>query len=231
MNLRPLIVFAASLHLGHPAPAQEVLADDFRADLRHWAVEQMPGGRVTVKDGAMVIEDVAGCTVWFRTKLTAPVEIVYEATVVSAGGPFDRVSDLNCFWMAQDPRPPADAAPFSPGHARTGKFSDYNPLLTYYVGYGGNTNSTTRFRRYDGNIERPLLPEHDLSGPKILLKENHPYRIRLVARDGLAEFWRDGEKIFSFRDPAPLTSGWFAFRTVKSHLVIRNFRVTKLAPN
>jgi hypothetical protein len=203
--------------------------DDLHHGLGAWAVEQMPGGTVAVRDGALVIEDAAGCTVWFREKLTAPVEISYEVTVISAGGPHDRVSDMNCFWMASDPRPPA-GPPFAAGHARTGKFSDYDSLLTYYVGYGGNTNSTTRFRRYDATPARPLLPEHDLRDKKFLLEPNRPYRIRLVARNGVAEFWRDGEKIFSFRDPTPLTSGWFAFRTVTSHLVIRNFRVTSPAP-
>ncbi len=189
----------------------------------------MPGGSVTTRDGALVIEDAGGCSVWFREKLTAPVEISYEATVVVAGGARDRLSDLNCFWMARDPRS-ADTPPFASPHARTGKFSDYDSLLTYYVGYGGNTNSTTRFRRYDGTAARPLLPEHDLSEKKFLLEPNRPYRIRLVARDGVAEFWRDGEKIFTFRDPTPLTSGWFAIRTVKSHLEIRNLRIGKPAP-
>ena len=194
------------------------------SDLRHWAVEQMPGGTVTVRDDALVIDDVAGCTVWLREKLTAPVIITYEATVVSRGAPNDRVSDLNCFWMARDPRND-DGCPFAPGHGRSGKFADYDSLLTYYVGYGGNTNSTTRFRRYDGTAARPLLPEHDLSDRRFLLEANRSYRIKLVVRDGVAEFWRDGEKIFTYRDPAPLNAGWFAFRTVKSHLEIRHFRV------
>lgn len=192
--------------------------------MENWVVEQMPGGTVRVDGDALVIEDAAGCTVWYRPKLTAPVEISYDATAVSRGGPNDRVSDLNCFWMAQDPAAP-DQCPFGAGHDRSGKFADYDTLLTYYVGYGGNTNSTTRFRRYDGTAARPLLPEHDLSQAQFLLKPNQTYRIRLVAHDGVAEYWRDGEKIFTFRDPAPLTSGWFAFRTVKSHLEIRNFKV------
>ena len=196
------------------------------ANLSAWSVEQMPGGTVTTRDGVLVIEDAAGATVWFRQKLTAPVAISYEVTVVSAGGPQDRLSDLNCFWMANDPRadgsspPPYDRVP-----ARTGKFSDYDSLHTYYVGYGGNENTTTRFRRYDGTAARPLLPEHDLRTPPFLLKANHTYHIRVVARDGVAEYWRDGERVFTFRDPVPLTSGWFGFRTVHSHLEIRNFRV------
>ncbi len=217
-----LVSFGLAPLLPGPAAASDkaTAAASPTASLQAWAVEQRPGGTVTTKDGALVLEDAGGCTVWYREKLTAPVEITYDVTVVSRGGPHDRVSDLNCFWMAQDPRSPA--APFAPGQARSGKFSDYNSLHTYYVGYGGNNNSTTRFRRYDGNDERPLLPEHDLSDKKLLLEGNRTYHLRLVARDGVAEFWRDGEKIFAFRDPAPLTSGWFAIRTVRSHLVVRN---------
>ncbi len=187
----------------------------------NWRIEQMPGGHVAIHDDNSVeIEDFAGCTVWLREKLTAPVEISYEVTVVARGGPHDRVSDVNCFWMAVDPRAP-DGCPFGTGHRRTGKFSDYDSLFTYYVGMGGNENTTTRFRRYDGTAARPLLPEHDLQEKRFLLEPNRTYHIRLVARDGVAEFWRDGEKLFSFRDPAPLTSGWFALRTVKSHLIVR----------
>ncbi|MEO6244573.1 MAG: DUF6250 domain-containing protein, partial [Opitutaceae bacterium] len=192
---------------------------------QNWAVEQLPGGTTIVKDGALEISDVAGCTVWYREKLTAPVEISYEVTVVAKGGPHDRVSDLNCFWMAVDSR--QAGAPFTSDPRRTGKFSDYDSLLTYYVGYGGNNNSTTRFRRYDGSAARPLLPEHDLSDQQFLLEGNRTYRIRLVARDGVAEYWRDGERIFSFRDPSPLAEGWFALRTVRSHLVVKNLVIKR----
>lgn len=189
-------------------------------DLSFWSVEQQPGGTVTVQDGALVIEDAAGCTVWFRQKLRAPVEISYEVTAVSRGGPHDRVSDVNCFWMASDPRSP-ETVPAG----RSGKFADYDSLRTYYVGMGGWNNTKTRFRRYAGEGVKPLLPEHDLSEPQFLLEPNKTYRIKLVARDGVAEFWRNGEKIFSFSDPEPLTSGWFGVRTVKSHLEIRNLRI------
>ncbi len=190
------------------------------ADLSHWAIEQQPGGTVIVRDGALIIEDAAGCTAWLRQKLTAPVEITYEVTVVSRGGPHDRVSDVNCFWMATDPQNP-DTLPAG----RSGKFADYDELATYYVGMGGNENTTTRFRRYAGDGTKPLRPEHDLRDKQFLLEPNRTYRIKLVAADGQAEFWRDGEKILSFTDPSPLTSGWFAIRTVKSHLEIRNLRI------
>jgi hypothetical protein len=190
------------------------------ASLDNWIVEQMPGGRVVTRGDALIIEDARGCTAWFRQPLVAPVEITYDVTVVS------RVSDVNCFWMASDPKSPHALPP-----ARSGRFADYDSLQTYYVGMGGHNNTATRFRRYAGDGTKPLLPEHDLSEKRFLLTPNQTYRIRLVARDGVAEFWRNGEKIFSFTDPAPLTRGWFGLRTVNSHLEIRNFRVVSGIPS
>ena len=192
-------------------------------DLRSWAIEQMAGGTVQVRNGAIEIQDKAGCTLWWREKLTAPVVITYKVTALSGGEPTYRVSDVNCFWMAQE-RGSTDA-PFVGAHARSGRFAEYDTLLTYYVGYGGNNNTTTRFRRYDGTAARPLRPEHDLAAPRFLLEPNRTYRIRLVARGGRAEFWRDDELIFSFDDPSPLASGWFAIRTVRSHLRIEDLRI------
>lgn len=209
-----------------PVPTGAPVAlDDFSTDQGRWVVEQMPGGKVTIGGGALAIEDAAGCTVWWRDKLTAPVVISYEATVVDAGGPHDRVSDLNCFWMASDPRNPDLLAP---GHGRTGKFETYDALRTYYVGQGGNTNTTTRFRRYAGGGPKPLRPEHDRQEPAVLLKGNQPYRITLMAlADGTVRYYRDAELIFEFKDPAPLREGWFGIRTVRSHLRIRDFKISR----
>jgi|UniRef100_UPI00404AE07D hypothetical protein len=209
-------------------PVHACLAEvvPFTTDLTEWLVEQMPGGRVYPADHALVIEDIGGCTVWYRHALSAPMEITFEAKVVMQGGPHDRLSDLNCFWMATAPTEPDGLMAAST--KRTGLFGDYDTLATYYVGYGGNDNSTTRFRRYTGTGDRPLLPEHDLGDAAHLLVPNHVYQIKLVARAGRAEYWRNGELIFAYDDPTPLTQGYFGFRTVKSHLVIRNFKVTPL---
>ena len=217
---KAVVMAAAFLSAPVPVGANE-------PGLAAWQAEQMPGGTVAWRGGGLVIEDVGGSTIWWREKLTAPVEISFEATVVMAGGPRDRVSDLNCFWMAVDPR--SGDAPFAGGLARSGKFSDYDSLFTYYVGYGGNNNTTTRFRRYDGTAARPLLPEHDLGEPRVLLEGNRTYKIRLVAKNGRAEFYRDAELIFTFIDPQPLKAGWFAIRTVRSHLVIKNVVIRKPA--
>ena len=86
----------------------EILYQDTLDDASHWVVEQMPGGSASVKDGILEIDDAKGCTVWFKEKLSGPILIEYEATMIQAGGPNDNARDLNCFWMAVDPKYPTD---------------------------------------------------------------------------------------------------------------------------
>jgi hypothetical protein len=112
---------------------------------------------------------------------------------------------------------------------RSGKFSEYNPLFTYYVGLGGNGNTTTRFRRYVGDaIDRPLLPQNDLHAKTDLLIPNKSQLLQLVACDNLIQYYRDGHRLFEMQDPQPYTSGWFGFRTTKSHVQFRSFKVFRL---
>lgn len=197
-------------------------AEPFPDDLAGWVVEQQPGGTVTARDGVLVIDDAAGCTVWRREPLRAPVRIRFVATVT--GGEGRRVSDLNFFWMASDPRAPEDF--FSPAAGRTGLFATYDGLRAYYVGCGGNGNTTTRFRRYDGTGARPLRPEHDRQEPEALLEGGRAYRIEItVDAAGRTTWARDGVVWFTFDDPEPLREGRFGFRTVWSRIEIRDFVV------
>ena len=215
-----LLWLGLSLPAAEPARAagEKLYADDFRHGLSDWIVEQQPGGNVTADQGRLVIDDASGCTVWLRRRLSAPVLITYTACVRSTG----RVSDLNCFWMASDPARPDDL--FARG--RDGKFVSYDTLRTYYVGCGGNNNTTTRFRRYDGTGARPLLPQHDLSAPEFLLQPDHEYHVALlVTAEGRVQFIRDGTVVFDWTDREPLRSGWFGFRTVNSRIEFGDFEV------
>jgi hypothetical protein len=234
-RIRP-IFFALACLLASAVHAQEktggprftvgelLFSDDF-ADTSRWSVELEKGGTVTARGSELVIDVPGGCTVWFKPLIEGPVMIEYEATVVGAGGPNDRVSDLNCFWMARDARSPEDIF----ATKRSGKFSDYDQLKTYYVGFGGNSNKTTRFRRYIGEkSNRPLLPEHDLGDAKDLITPNVSQKLRLVACGPLIQFYRDGRRLFEMNDAAPYTGGWFAFRTVSNHMTIRKFRVYRI---
>jgi Domain of unknown function (DUF6250) len=222
----------ASLLLASPPDppftvGQRLFNDDFRVGMARWFAELEKPGTVQARGGILAIDAPAGCTVWFRPELNSPVMIQYEARMVSAGGPNDRVSDLNAFWMATDVRSPDEMFAIM----RSGKFNDYNQLRTYYVGQGGNSNTTTRFRRYIGNAEdRPLLPEHDLRSPDVLLRPNVWQTVQLVAMGNRIQYYRDGRLIFDFVDPAPYARGRFGFRTTESHVELRNFTVYRIAP-
>jgi hypothetical protein len=212
----------------HYRTGPQLYSDDFEHGLDQWFVEMEKPGAVTTKDGALDIDVPAGVTVWFRHKLEGPVMITYEATVISAGGTNDRVSDLNSFWMATDPKSPGNLF----AHPRSGKFAGYNTLRMYYVGLGGNGNTTTRFRRYIGDaVERPLLPQNDLSvaqHPDLGITANRQQTVTLIADGPLIQYWRNGKKIFEMTDPQPYTRGWFGIRTTKNHMQVRNVRVVRL---
>lgn len=207
-----------------PALGPLLLRDDFRGGLSRWRVELERPGTIRAADGVLDIDVPAGATLWFAPELRSPVAIVFDATAVDAGGPNDRVSDLNGFWMARNPD---RSAPYE--RRRRGAFAEYNDLLTYYVGLGGNSNTTTRFRRYIGDPRvRPMLPEHDLSAPETLLVPNRRQTITLIANGPSIEYWRDARRLFHYTDPEPYTRGWFALRTTQSHLRIERLRVHAL---
>ena len=64
------------------------------------------------------------------------------------GNEGDRLSDMNVFWMASDPEA-KDI--WARADWRSGIFLRCYTLQMYYLGYGGNSNTTTRFRRYTGD--------------------------------------------------------------------------------
>ncbi|WP_326574520.1 DUF6250 domain-containing protein [Streptomyces sp. NBC_00481] len=202
----------------HRRRGRLIAADDFRHGLGQWAVELERGGAVTASRGALEVDVPAGATVWFKRKLAGPYVVQYKATPVSAGGVNDRVSDLNNFWNAVDVRSPGDlfATP------RGGALAEYDHLKTYYVGYGANTNTTTRLRRYVGEAGvRPLI--YDYTAP--LLVANEPHRVRIVSDGSKVQWWNNGRLVFDYIDPEPYTSGHFGFRTTWSHFRIEDFRV------
>lgn len=221
----------AALSVARSAPAAppglslgDVLhADDFRGGLDKWLLQVHQPGKVTAAGGILDIDVPAGTSLWFQPRLSGANAIQYEALMVAEGGPNDRLSDLNAFWMANDPAAPGGDAL---ARARTGKFEDYDDLVLYYVGQGGNSNSTTRFRRYTSRAgDRPLLPENDRRLPADMLVGNVWQTVTLAAVGPRIRYWRDDRLLFDFLDPEPLTSGHFALRTTQSHLRVRNFRV------
>jgi hypothetical protein len=128
--------------------------------------------------------------------------------------------------MAIDPKSPNNI--FENSEVRGGKFSNYDDLRLYYMGVGGHFNTKTRFRRYVGDGNRPLLPEHDLTESNQLLTANTAYKIKIIAFDGVIQYYRNDILMVDFLDKNPYASGHFGFRTVNNHMTVDNFKVYKL---
>jgi hypothetical protein len=192
--------------------------------LSHWRIEaEDEGAKVSTHDPLIDIESAKGLTLWFDRPLSAPVTIRFEARAVSGPGPNDQVSDLNAFWMATETD---GASPLD--HPRTGKFEDYDTLLAYYVGIGGNRNTTTRMRRYVGKPgDRPLLPEHDRQDKAAMLVPDRWTSITLIADGTRIAVERDGQRLFTMTDTAPYRRGWFGLRTTWSHIQVRKVMILK----
>ena len=198
-----------------------IFKEDFDTNLKNWIAEFSPSttSTVAIKNGKLVIDVPGGATVWLNKKLSGNLLIEYKRKVILDNGPNDRLSDLNQFWMATDPK---NKNLFT----RTGVFAQYDSLLLYYVGFGGNTNSTTRFRKYNGKGDRVLLT--DLTDKPHLLEPNREYSIKITVYNGLTKFFVDEVEYFSFQDKEPLREGYFGFRTTKSRQVINDFRIYTL---
>src|SRR5689334_11616354 len=137
--------------------AKLIFADEFNQTLNTslWKTEiaPLPDSKVYLKDGQLFLDTKGGVTVWLNKMLKGNIRIEYSRKVLVDTGANDRLSDLNSFWMATDPK---NKNLFT----RNGVLERYDSLKMYYVGMGGNTNSTTRFRKYQGNGEKTLLQEY-----------------------------------------------------------------------
>lgn len=197
---------------------------------RYWKVEsESPEYKVTFLGDTVEIRSPKGLTLWRKEKMSGKVTIEYDACVV-VNSAEDRLSDLNCFWMANDPKYPNNI--WEREKWRSGIFLNCYSLQLYYMGYGGNHNSTTRFRRYDGNEAaisnaqaRPAILKEYTDSDR-LLKANKWYHIKICNENNRVSYYINGTRLVDFRDADPLKSGWFGFRTTLSRTRITNFRYT-----
>ena len=202
---------------------QLVYSDDFGSGSAQWLTEfeNVTSSRLSTRQGSLEVNASAGATIWFRNKLSGNVMITYTVTVIDSGGVNDRVSDLNAFWMAQDP---TRDLPFG----RNGKFSSYDDLQLYYAGIGGHDNTTSRFRKYEPGKGKDVFKEY--LDKDHLLQGNKKYSITITVRNGRTKFYVNDVLYFEYVDQQPLLSGYFAFRTTRSHQRFERFRIYTMAP-
>lgn len=198
-----------------------IYSDNFDVDLSNWNTEfeKPETSSLKIIDGKLDVSTSIGATIWFKTQLSGNIMITYDVKVMDEGGTFDRVSDLNAFWMATDPSSPNTIK-------RDGKFASYDNLNLYYAGVGGHYNKFTRFRKYKGIEDKPVLKEY--SDKEHLLVGNKLYSVKIIVNNGRIQYFLNGELYWDFQDDKPYTKGFFGFRTSKSHQQFDNFKVYKL---
>lgn len=227
------LLLTGSLTARQTIPAQQPLTGFtrkallFSADFNQaldtalWKTEiaPLPHSTVAVKDGQLILDTRGGVTVWLNKVLSGPLLIEYKRTILVDSGANDRLSDLNQFWMASDPR---NGNLFT----RSGTFEAYDSLLLYYAGIGGNSNTTTRFRRYQGDGTKPLLQEH--LAANYLLQPNETYLVQTIVYKGITQLLVNGYPYFTYEDPQPFQRGYFGFRSTWSRQAIDAVRIYRI---
>lgn len=220
--LMPILMYAQTSY----RIKKRLFQDNFdqKLDTTHWFCElkQPSNNRAFVENGQLVVDVAKGATVWFTQKLKNNWLIEFDRMVVIDGGKNDRLSDFNLFWQATDPLSKNSKKLFG----RSPEFENYDSLSLYYIGFGGNTNTTTRFRKYQGTGEKTILQEYN--DAEHLLKANKTYHCRLVMLRDTVFFYVDDVLFFTFKDTQPLKSGYFGFRTTQSRHKIDNFKVYRI---
>lgn len=199
-----------------------IYSDAFNHSMEQWVVEKTDKTEVGIIEQSLDIDDGAGVTVWFKEDIGTPSVIEFNGSVVVAGGKNDRGTDLNFFWMAQEP---GSVDFFAKSEWRSGNMRKYDPMRLYYIGYGANDNSTTRFRRYPGDGTRPLLPEYDVKDPAFMNVPNKYTNIKIFNLDDEVLVYANDKLLYHIEDEKMFESGKFGFRTWKSHLRIDDFKV------
>lgn len=200
--------------------------------LKEWIIEDEANLElITLHNDTLRIDSPMGMTLWYNEKLEGNYTITYSVLFPFGENITNRVSDMNCFWGASDPCNADDL--FISSEWRNGKFKNYNSLNLFYVGYGGNDNTTTRFRRYYGlnygkndSIIKPLIQEY--TDNDHLLKPDIWYRVKIIVNNNITIFEVNDEPLFSYELNDIDGSGYYGLRLFNNKILFTGFRVELL---
>lgn len=200
--------------------------------LANWTLEDHSGkAHIVTSNDTLEITTPKGLTLWYNQRLTGDYEISYRVKMPMQGSRYDRLSDLNCFWGANDPENPNDL--FARSEWRNGVFQHYKTLTLFYVGYGGNHNSTTRFRRYFGStaktddaLSRPVIKEY--TDKAHLLLPDKWYHIQIRVEKGITTYRVNGEELFRLSIKEHEGDGHFGLRLLENHVLFTDFQINKI---
>ena len=101
------------------------------------------------------------------------------------------------------------------------------------MGYGGNHNSTTRFRRYfgstaktDDTLSRPVIKEY--TDKAHLLLPDQWYHIQIRVEKGITSYRINGEELFQLSIKEREGDGHFGLRLLENHVLFAGFQINKI---
>jgi hypothetical protein len=215
-----LIAFKANSQVDYKIK-QLLFKDDFSKSLNNWIIEKQKADSeiITTRNGKLLLDTYNGATVWLKQELKGNLLIKMKRTVILQGGKNDRLSDCNFFWMVTDSLQ-------NNMFKRSAGFKEYDSLSMYYVGFGGNYNTTTRFRKYSAKGDKQILGE--FKDAAHLLEANKTYSIEIVVKNGLVEFKVNGKIFFNYTDATSLTHGFFGIRSTRSRQEIDDLEIYEI---
>ena len=139
--------------------------------LKNWTIEDHSGEvKIIVSGDTLEITAPKGLTLWYNQRLTGDYEISYRVKMLMQGGKYDRLSDLNCFWGANDPEHPGNL--FARSEWRNGIFQNYKwydiqirvekGITTYRINGEELFRLTIKNNEGDGHFGLRLLENHTL---------------------------------------------------------------------
>ena len=192
---------------------------DFQADTGDFVLEGK--GTYAIGDGRLVLDDSvaqSGLTLWLKREFRAPLRIVYEAEVLEP----ELANNANLFFLA---RTLQDEAAWT--ERRSGAYPEYHDRCRMYIltmtGDMAGQQALTGWTRLRKNPGFELLSEDE----SVKTRAGTPYRIEIRADGQRIECLLDGRRIHDVPDAAAYSAGAIGFRTWKTRLCIRRFRVER----
>jgi len=189
-----------------------------------WRIEKAPGSTAYLHLGRLQVRTPdGGMMLWVRRPFTAPAAAELRLRVSGEQVPVRLVF----FWMATDPRSPADLLEDSA--FRSGAWSDYAGLRGYLLELVPAPTGSVRLRRTEGRTEDEpewLQIRRELSG----LRPGRSLVLRFELKEFALRCSLNRELLFDLHDPQPLVFGWLGLYVEGGALEIERLTAGPIEP-
>jgi Domain of unknown function (DUF6250) len=214
---------SAEILVGDDLFRGRLIREGIGSDLSEWFQEGL-GQFSMPKDNVMEVNALAGgYSAFLKKPLPADLLVQYSCRTLAP----EAMGNINLISHCQPERfgnwPIVEA----------GRYKGYRDMPNYIVTFVSGIDEEQGIRECSGRQRLRRNPGFTL----IKEKQDYPneverqYQIIFSVLKGRVRYYIDGQKIFDWSDPQPITGrGFFAFRTYKTREVYSDLRILELAP-